>query len=420
MNLESYKKAKSSVRKIFNKDGILVTDPKTVLNEIENFCSNLYKTDSLNPPETVLDSFLNNPEIPTLSHDNAQSCEGKLTVAECFKSLQLFENNKSPGNDGITAEFYKAFWHTVGNLLVDSLKFSYDCGELSNTQKQEIITLIEKKDKDRRDISNWRPISLINVDVKIGSKAIAKRLENVLPSIIHHNQSAYVKGRTIFDAVRTIEAIMDYTERYKISGKMICIDFKKAFDSVSRTFLRRTLSAFCFGPSFIQWIHTFEKNISSCIMNNDFSTALFDVQRGVRQGDPLSAYLFIMVLEILSVSIRSDQDIEGIFVDKEEIKVGLFADDLTAFLRNDISLLNFLRCVDNFGACSGLNINYDKSEILLLGNLTNSALEYTLLQNIAVKKSVEILRVHFTYIHIAKRKLNFDDLIILIKEKLKM
>ena len=177
-----------------------------------------------------------------------------------------------------------------------------------------------KKDKDRRDISKWRPISLINVDVKIGSKAIAKRLENVLPSIIHHNQSAYVKDRTIFDAVRTIEDIMDYRERYKISGKMICIDFKKAFDSVSRTFLFRTLSTFCFGPSFIQWIHTFYKNISSCIMNNGFSTALFDVQRGVRQGDPLSAYLFITVLEILTVSIRSDQDIEGILVDKKRDK----------------------------------------------------------------------------------------------------
>ena len=148
---------------------------------------------------------------------------------------------------------------------------------LTRTQKQAIITLIEKKDKDRRDISNWRPISLINVDVKIGSKAIAKRLENVLPSIIHHNQSAYVKGRTIFDAVRTIEDIMDYTERYKISGKMICIDFKKAFDSVSRTFLFRTLSAFCFGPSFIQWIRTFYKNISSCIMNNGFSTIVYSV-----------------------------------------------------------------------------------------------------------------------------------------------
>ena len=120
--------------------------------------------------------------------------------------------------------------------MVDSLNCSYDYGELSDSQKEAIITLIQKKGKDKRHLSNWRPISLINVDVKIGSKAIAKRLENVLPNIIHHNHCAYVKGRTIFDAVRTIEDVMEFSERYNIEGKMICIDFKKAFDTVSRNF----------------------------------------------------------------------------------------------------------------------------------------------------------------------------------------
>ena len=147
------------------------------------------KADSLTPSENLLSSFLENPEIPRLTAENAQACEGKLTVAEFFKSLQLFKNNKSPGgDDGLTAEFYKALWNIVGNLMVDSLNYSYDHGELSNSQKRAVITLIEKKDKDRRDIA--RPISLINVDVKIGSKAIAKRLETVLPSVIHHNQCA--------------------------------------------------------------------------------------------------------------------------------------------------------------------------------------------------------------------------------------
>ena len=137
--------------------------------------------------------------------------------------------------------------------MVESLNYSYDHGELLNSQKRAIITLIEKKDKDRRVIANWRPISLINVDIKIGSKAIAKRLEAVLPSVIHHNQCAYVKDRTICDAVRSIEDILDYTKRYQIEGRLISIDFKKAFDSVSRDFLFRTLSAFHFGPSFRQW-----------------------------------------------------------------------------------------------------------------------------------------------------------------------
>ena len=127
-----------------------------------------------------------------------------------------------------------------------------------------------KKDKDKRDIANWRPISLINVDVKIGSKAIAKRLEAVLPSVVHHNQCAYVKDRTICDAVRSIEDILDYTKRYQIEGRLISIDFKKAFYSVSRDFLFRTLCAFHFGPSFIQWIYTLYNNTSSCVLNRGF------------------------------------------------------------------------------------------------------------------------------------------------------
>ena len=118
--------------------------------------------------------------------------------------------------------------------------------------------------------------------------------------------------RTIFDAVRTIEDVMEFSQRYNLEGRMICIDFKKAFDTVSRDFLFRTLTSFGFGPSFLQWIHTFCNNISSCVINNSFSTQPFAVERGVRQGDALSAYLFIIVLEILCIRVRNSKDIRGI------------------------------------------------------------------------------------------------------------
>ena len=144
------------------------------------FYSGLYKKDDLEPSENLMNTFLENPPMPRLSVDDSQVCEGKLTIEECVKSLNSFEPTKSPGNDGLTVEFYKFFWNIVGELLVAGLNYSYDVGELSNSQKTAIIILLEKKDKDKRYISNWRPISLINVDVKIGSKAIAKRLERVL------------------------------------------------------------------------------------------------------------------------------------------------------------------------------------------------------------------------------------------------
>ena len=143
----------------------------------------------------------------------------------------------------------------------------------------------------------------------------------------------------------------------------------------------RTLSAFHFGPSFIQlWIHTFYNNLSSCVLNNGFSTAPFDIQWGVRQGDPLSSYLFIIVLEILTISIRSNKNVQRIMVDGEEIKLELFADDLTAFLLNDNSPLKFFELLKSFGECSRLKINNDKSEIMLLGDYAHSSLNHSLLR----------------------------------------
>ena len=98
----------------------------------------------------------------------------------------------------------------LGKLVVDSLNYAFEYGELSNSQKQAVITLIEKKGKDKRLVKNWRPIFLLNVDAKLASKTLAKRLEKVLLEVIHFNQNAFVKGRTIFDAVRTIDDVIEY------------------------------------------------------------------------------------------------------------------------------------------------------------------------------------------------------------------
>ena len=119
--------------------------------------------------------------------------------------MKSFEKNKTPGNDGLTNEFYLAFWDLVGECLVDALTFAQEQGPLSSSQKQAMITLLEKKDKDRRFIKNWRPISLINVDVKNASKAIARRLESILPELIHPIQNGFIK-----DAARTTDDILEF------------------------------------------------------------------------------------------------------------------------------------------------------------------------------------------------------------------
>ena len=126
-----------------------------------------------------------------LSDELKQSCEGNVTKEECIKAVKTFKCNKSPGNDGITIEFYKKFWPKLETVLIDSLNFSFEQGELSVTQRQAVITLIEKQGKDRNLIKNWRPISLLNVDYKILTKVLALRIKSILPEIINRNQTGY-------------------------------------------------------------------------------------------------------------------------------------------------------------------------------------------------------------------------------------
>ena len=155
LKLENSNNKKSCIRKLIQTNGEETTAPSTIMNEIYSFYSDLYdeKTGILIDYSTC--PFLENTSSsPKLTDSMRDMCEGQLTYSKCFKVLSTFDSNKTPGNDGLTIEFYKFFWSEIGTLLVDSLNYAYCHGELSSSQKQAVITLIEKKDKDRRWIKN--------------------------------------------------------------------------------------------------------------------------------------------------------------------------------------------------------------------------------------------------------------------------
>ena len=193
------------------------------------------------------------------------------------------------------------------------------------------------------------------------SKVIATRIKNVLPNIIHHNQTGYVKDRYIGETVRSVFDVMDSTLKENVPGLLIFIDFQKAFSC---------LEAFNFGSDFIRWVKTFYKNIQSCVINNGLMSDYFTLERGVRQGDPLSPYIFVVAIdsESIAMAIRKNLAIRGIMIGNEETKILQYADDMTAVLSDINSAQALFDLREVFKKPSGLMINTTKTEGMWIGS----------------------------------------------------
>ena len=405
LRLASRNKIKTTMNKLLREDGTVTTRQEEILEMQMKFYKNLYsKHESKSKQEKQ--NYLKPTKTNRLSEDEKQQCEGLITTDELLKSIKSFKKKKAPGNDGLTAEFYQKFSGLIVQPLRESMNASYTLGKLSTSQRQAVITLLDKG-KDRQLIKNWRPISMLNVDYKIVTKSIAERIKKHLPTLIHNNQVGYVKGRQITNNIRTISDIFFYTKSKNIPGILINIDFEKAFDSVDWDFLKEVLKKFNFGNSLIKWIDVFYTDVSSCVINNGLTSEYFSLGRGVRQGDPLSPYIFILVVEILASNIRQDEKIKGIQIGNHQIKVLQYADDTSGIVSDTNSAKQFLKIVETFGTYSGLKLNKSKTEAAWLGSLRNQTL--TPLGISWPKNPLRILGVYISYDDNACNKNNFED-----------
>ena len=160
-------------------------------------------------------------------------------------------------------------------------------------------------------MKNWRSISLLNTDLKFFSKALAAKLKYVLPSLITWQQTAYVQNRCIGEAGRLISDILDISYKLSIDGYLVTVNIEKAFNSLDHEFLLVILKKFGFSNYFIDWIKMLLANQESCVINGGSTTSYFKLEKGARQGDSISAYLFIITLEIIIVMIKSNPNIQS-------------------------------------------------------------------------------------------------------------
>ncbi len=200
-DLEKYNYIKKQIRKLKLEDGKIVTDDHKIRQELEQFYRNLYQSKL-----TKKDDHGRFPvdDIPRISENNKDMCDADITMEECQEALETFESNKSPGNDGLTVEFYKKFWSIISPSLLASYSSAFECGEMTVSQRQAIITLLEKPGKDRENVKNWRPISLLNMDYKIMTKVMSLRLQKCLTELINPNQSGFIRNRYMGESIRSI------------------------------------------------------------------------------------------------------------------------------------------------------------------------------------------------------------------------
>ena len=284
--------------------------------------------------------FFNSVTTQKLSEQEKQFCETEITINELYKNLKTFQKNRSPGLDGLTAELYISFWHELKSKLIQVYEDSFIRGILPETMRVGVVTLLEKKGKDRVDLANWRPITLLNVDYKILTKTLSQRLKTVLPKIIHKDQNGFIPGGNIYFSAHTIRDILFYCKKENLKLILLALDYTKAFDSLDFEFIHETFKVFNFGKNFRKWIKVIFNGGKSSITNNGHISEKFDIKRSTRQGDPISPQIFILGLEILFIVIRADENIKGFKIENNEIKLTAYADDASYFLKDKISAGN--------------------------------------------------------------------------------
>lgn len=352
-------------------EGITETDDTRILELASEFYENLFKTKS--PNVGNIDKYLNNiNRIKTLQDEESNKCEGLISMNEAEKASKSMKLNKSPGPDGLTAEFYHRFWDKLGPLLVKVYNECYQNGKLVQTQREAIITLIYKGG-DRQDIKNYRPISLTNVDYKILAFVLSNRLQDVIGNIVSADQSGYIKGRFIGNNIRLIEDLIEESKKMpnKFKGVLLFLDFKKAFDSLEWEFMFKTLDKFKFGDSFKKWVKILYTDPTCKVKNNGYISSAIKMTRGVRQGCPLSALLFILSVEVLAESVRRSKEIQGIdmipYGYNRQAIISQYADDSILILKDNRQVDSAILQVEQFSKVSGLELNLQKTQGMLLG-----------------------------------------------------
>ena len=283
---------------------------------------------------------------------------------------------KAPGPDVMNALFYQNFWHTMGENVVNAVLDYLHSGVMGPDINHTNIVLIPKI-KSLERMSDFRPISLCNVIYKIISKVLANRLKQILPSFISSTLSAFVPRRLITDNVLVASEVLHSMHSWKKGKKgslALKLDISKAYDRVEWNFLQGIMIKLGFPDKWIQWVMGCVTTPSFSILINGKEYGNIRPSRGIRQGDPLSPYLFLLCAEgftSLLEKVELGGRIRRASICRRAPKISnlMFADDSIIFCRatsGEVRVIN--KVLQTYANASGQCINMEKSSIYFSSN----------------------------------------------------
>lgn len=354
----------NTVQRIKSQD-TYVTRPDKIAKSFAEFYKSLYKNTDTCSDDVEIQEFLNHIKLTELSEASAKELDEPIEEWEIKQVISTLKNNKSPGPDGYVNEFYKTFKDLLSPLLLNAYHYALQSKTMAPSWAEATIVVIHKEGKDPTECQSYRPISLLNADLRILTAILARRVNQKITQIIHPDQTGFITGRYYGDNLRRLLNIISYQKDQKSESMILSLDAQKAFDRVSWQYLFLTLKRFKFGPNFINWIQTLYSSPQAAIKVNGYRSERFTLERGCRQGCSLSPLLFAISIEPFAQLIRDSDNMKGIVIDKEEHKISLYADDVLLFLTKPTSTIPHLKeLISKFGHYSGYKVNVEKTEAM--------------------------------------------------------
>ena len=363
-------------------DGVIYEDESDVRSQLVLFYQGLFEETELGHP--TMDGL----DFACIGEEERLTLEKEFTKEEVIQVLKEMEGDKAPGPDGFTMAFFHNCWSVVEKDVMDFFVYFHRHSVFKRSLNALFLTLIRKK-SNAVNILDFRPISLVGNVYKLLSKVLANRMRMVLDELISETQNSFIGGRQILDSVLIANECLDSRLKSRLPGVVCKLDIEKAYDHVNWEALFYLLDWMGFGLKWKWWIKAYVTSVHFSVLVNGSPKGFFGSSCGLRQGDPLSLLLFLLIMEVLSRILKKTEENNLIrrfqvgAVNSVGVQIShlLFADDIILFCdASREQLLSIRLLLSCFQAFTGLKVNVGKSEIAPVGEVNNLVALASILQ----------------------------------------